>query len=88
MSLHDALKSLPANRRLHYEGPHGATAVVMVEVTASGALFATLRMQTAYGMGQPRVSSRGYAIHARADCRDMEMALRDLGIDPEQYITA
>jgi hypothetical protein len=85
MSLYDALQSLPANRRLTYAGPHGATAVVTVEVTASGALFATLRVQTAYSIGQPRVTSRGYAIHARADCRDMEMALWDLGMDPEQY---
>jgi hypothetical protein len=85
MSLYDALKALPTDKRLTYEGPHGATAVITVEVTASGALFATLRVQTAYSMGQPRVTSRGYAINARADCRDMETALRDLGIDPDQY---
>jgi hypothetical protein len=85
MSLYDALTSLPAKKRLRYEGPHGATAVITVEVTASGAFFATLQIQTTYSMGQPRATSRGYAINARADCRDMEMALRDLGIDPNNY---
>jgi hypothetical protein len=86
MGLYDALAALPTDKRLTYEGPHGATAVITVEVTASGALFATLQVQTTY-MGQPRATSRGYAINARADCRDMEIALRDLGIEPDQYST-
>ena len=85
MSLYDAIKSLPADKRLEYQGAHGTTAVIDVEVTASGALYTVLRAQTTDSMGQPRATSRGYTISARADCRDIEQSLRDLGIDPDKY---
>ena len=84
MSLYDALKALPADKRLSM-GLHGATAVISVEVTTSGALYTVLRAQVNDSTGNPRVMARGYAISERADCRDLEQALRDLGVDPDQY---
>ncbi len=85
MSLYDAIKTLPADKRLKYEGPHGASAVIYVEVTASGALFATLQTQARDTAGNPRMMTRGHVVRVRADCRDMEMTLRDLGVDPDNY---
>jgi hypothetical protein len=85
MSLYDTMKSLPADKRLKYEGAHGTTAMIDVEATASGALYTILRAQTTDSMGQPRVTSRGYSVSASADCRDIEQSLRDLGIDPDKY---
>ena len=85
MSLYDGLKSLPADKRLKYERADGAIGVIDVEVTAAGGLYAVLRAQTPDSMGRPRVTSRGYSISARADCRDIEQALRDLGFDPDKY---
>ena len=85
MSLYDAMKSLPTDKRLKYEGAHGTTAEIYVEVTAAGALYTILRAQTTDSMGQPRVTSRGYTISSRADCRDIEQSLRDLGLDPDDY---
>src|SRR5262249_42741768 len=68
MSLYDALKSLPADKRLKYEDANGTSAEIDVEVTAAGGLYAVLRAQAPDSMGQPRATSRGYAISARADC--------------------
>ena len=85
MNLYDALRALPADKRLKYEGVGGVTAVIDVEVTASGALYTILRAQATDSMGQPRVTSRGYSISARAECRGLEQALRDLGLDPDKY---
>jgi hypothetical protein len=85
MSLYDAMKSLPTDKRLKYEGAPGTIAVIDVEATASGALYTILRAQTTDSMGQPKVTSRGYIINARADCRAVEQSLRDLGIDPDNY---
>jgi len=85
MSLYDAMQSLPADKRLQYEGANGTTAIIDVEITASGGLFAVLRSQTRDSMGQPKATSRGYAISARAECRALEQSLRDLGIDPDAY---
>src|SRR5215831_14011572 len=85
MGLYEAIKSLPADKRLKYDGPHGASAVIDVEVTASGALFATLRTQAHDIAGNPRMTIRGYVVSVRADCREMEMTLRDLGVDPDKY---
>jgi hypothetical protein len=85
MSLYDALKALPADKRLKYAGLHSATAVISVEVTTSGALYTVLRAQVNDSTGNPRVMARGYAISERADCRGLEQALRDLGVDPDQY---
>jgi hypothetical protein len=85
MSLYDALRSLPTDKRLRYEGPRGATALISVDVTTSGALYIVLRAQAHDSMGNPRVTTRGYAISTRVDCRDLEQALRDLGVDPDHY---
>ena len=85
MSLYDAMKSLPADKRLKYEGANGTTAVIDVEITVSGGLFAVLRSQTSDSMGQPKATSRGYAISARAECRALEQSLQDLGLDPDTY---
>jgi hypothetical protein len=64
MSLYDALISLPADKRLQYEGPDGTTAVIDVEVKTTGALYLVMRAQTTDSTGQPRASSHGYAISA------------------------
>jgi hypothetical protein len=85
MSLYDALISLPTDKRLQYEGADGTTAVIDVEVTAAGILYTVLRAQTTDSWGQPRATSHAYAISARAECRGLEQALRDLGIDPATY---
>jgi hypothetical protein len=85
MSLYDAIASLPSDKRLTYEGAQGTTAVIDVEVTAAGIFYTVLRAQTPDSMGQPKTASRGYIISTRADCRDLEQALRDLGIDPDKY---
>jgi hypothetical protein len=85
MSLYDAIRSLPADKRLQYDGPHGASARISVEVTTSGAWYTVFRAQANDSMGNPRVTTRGYAISTRADCRDLEQALRDLGVDPNHY---
>jgi hypothetical protein len=85
MNLYDALHALPADKRLQYEGAGGTTAVIDVDVTTSGALYTVLRAQTTNSIGQPRATSHGYAINARADCRILEQALRDLGMDPDAY---
>lgn len=85
MSLYDALISLPADKCLQYDGADGTTAVIDVDVTATGILYTVLRAQTTDSKGQPRATSRGYAISARAECRVLEQALRDLGMDPATY---
>ena len=85
MSFYDALKALPADKRLKYEGPHGATALISVEVTTSGALYTIVRTQAHDSAGNPIVTTRGYAISGRADCQGLELALRDLGIGPDKY---
>jgi hypothetical protein len=88
MRLYDAMTSLPAGKRLQYADARGTTAVIDVEVTTAGTLYAVLRAQTTGAMGQPWATSRGYAMSARADCRGLEQALRDLGLDPDHYSIA
>ena len=85
MSLYDAIISLPTDKRVRYEGTHGTSAEIDVEVTAAGALYTIVHAQTTDSMGRSRVTSRGYTISTRADCRDIEQSLRDLGIDPDKY---
>jgi len=85
MNLYDALHALPADKRLQYAGADGTTAVIDVDVTTSGILYTVLRARTTNSLGQPRATSHGYAINARADCRLLEQALRDLGMDPATY---
>ena len=85
MGVYEAIAALPPGKRLLYQGAGGTTVVIDVDVTTSGAVYAVVRTQTPDDTGQPRVSGRGYAISARADCHLLEQALRDLGIDPDSY---
>jgi hypothetical protein len=85
MGLYEAINTLPSGKRLQYQGADGTTGVLDVEVTATGTLYTVLRNQRIDATGKPRVTSRGYAICTRADCRVLEQSLRDLGINPDNY---
>jgi hypothetical protein len=85
MGLYEAMTTLPPGKHLQYQGADGTAVVIEVDVTASGAVYAVMRTQTLDATRHPRSRSRGYAISGRADCRLLEQAVRDLGLDPDQY---
>jgi hypothetical protein len=86
--LYEAIATLPPGKHLQYHRANGITVALDVDVTVTGAWYTVLRAQTIDVMGQPRVTRRGYTISRRADCRELDQALRDLGIDPDAYTVA
>jgi hypothetical protein len=85
MSLYDTIASLPAGKRLKYEGADGVTIEIEPRVRVPGRLDVVVRKQPVALGEEP---NHEYLFIDGAWCADQEQALRALGIDPERYTYA
>jgi hypothetical protein len=82
MSLYGVIYRLPQGKRVQYQSADGATVVFEPFMRVSGRLDVIVRKTPPAASDEP---NRAYEDIDRAWCEQQELALRDAGIDPDNY---